>query len=295
LRSKFRIQVLESEVLLIDTLKQKTSNIRDEFKISSYLVIKKGNCKILIGDFTTKDNARYKLTRIKKVFPKAKVVHADNESIIYFQLYEKKKEIKLIRKDTALIDKKTIITSDQKLKVPVKSESENSFDAWNDERYLEANTAADENYLTQQEKEVFYYLNLVRMNPKLFADTYLLNHTGNPDDEYETTLYNELHAMDPLPCLKPNKLCWESAKCHAKISGESGYVGHERENCTSYFWGECCQYGPSDPLAIILQLLIDRGVTSLGHRRICLGSYTELGVSIQPHIGYGSNAVLDFR
>ena len=158
-----------------------------------------------------------------------------------------------------------------------------------------ANTAENEDYLSQQEKEVFYFLNLVRMNPPLFANTYLKKHAGNLNDDYEISLYEELMQLDPLPCLLPNKQCWESAKCHAIISGQTGYVGHERDNCTSYFWGECCQYGPSDPLAIILQLLIDRGVESLGHRRICLGSYDELGVSIQPHTVYGSNAVLDFR
>jgi hypothetical protein len=295
LRSRFRIQVYESEKDNLDSLKQKVSKIREEIRSSVYLIRKKETNKILIGDFTTRDNAKYKLARIKKAFEYSKVVRVENTFVVYFQLYEKKKEIKPLKKDTETADKKTSQNTPADMIKPELSIDDYSFEAWNDPAYLEANTAAYEEYLSEPEKEVFYYLNLVRMNPGLFAGTYLLKHAGIPDDEYEISLYEELMAMEPLPCLKPNKLCWESAKCHAIDSGQSGYVGHERKTCTSYFWGECCQYGPSDPLAIILQLLIDRGVESLGHRRICLGSYDELGISIQPHSVYGSNAVLDFR
>lgn len=59
--------------------------------------------------------------------------------------------------------------------------------------------------------------------------------------------------------------------------------------------GECIHYGQSNALEIVTSLLIDQTVKSLGHRKICLGYFTEMGVSIQPHNGYGKNAVLDFR
>jgi uncharacterized protein YkwD len=165
--------------------------------------------------------------------------------------------------------------------------------AWNDPKYLEANSALNEDYLTDEEKKIYYYLNLVRMNPKLFADTYL-NHLRNSRNKYESSLYSELQKLAPLPVLKPNRKLYESAKCHATESGKSGYVGHSRTKCTKYFMGECCQYGFSNALDIIISLLIDQGVSSLGHRKICLGRYTELGASIQPHKSYGVNAVLDF-
>jgi hypothetical protein len=48
-------------------------------------------------------------------------------------------------------------------------------------------------------------------------------------------------------------------------------------------------------LEIVLQLLIDEDVPSLGHRRILLEKYQTIGVSIQPHSHYGFNAVLDFH
>ena len=168
------------------------------------------------------------------------------------------------------------------------------FSEWDDPKYLAANSAKDEDYLTEEEKQVFYYLNLVRMNPKLFADTYL-RHLKNSDDGYESSLYSELQVLKPLPILQPNRKLFESAECHAKECGERGVVTHERFGCTEYFMGECCHYGESDALGIITALLIDQGIESLGHRKICLGEYTELGASIQPHKTYGENCVLDFR
>ena len=164
---------------------------------------------------------------------------------------------------------------------------------WNDSRYSAAHSAYNENYLTSTEKQVYYYLNLVRMNPKLFAETYLDN-LKSSKDYYESSLYKELKHLKPLPLLKPNRELFESARCHAIESGERDYTGHNRKKCKPSFMGECCHYGVSSPLEIVTSLLIDKGVSSLGHRKICLGNYTELGVSIQPHKTFGENAVLDF-
>ena len=50
----------------------------------------------------------------------------------------------------------------------------------------------------------------------------------------------------------------------------------------------------NDALSILMALLIDQNVSSLGHRFLCLSEYGRLGVSIQPHTGYGYNAVLYF-
>ena len=104
--------------------------------------------------------------------------------------------------------------------------------------------------------------------------------------------------MDPLPLLTDNEKCYQSAACHAKLSGITGYIGHNRnsDECQKkkYFLGECCQYGNDEAVEIILSLLIDKDVPSLGHRKILLGKYTSAGVSIQPHKTYRFNTVLDF-
>jgi hypothetical protein len=246
------------------------------------------------GDFSEKKFARQRLTYIKKTHKKAGIVKSDNDSIFEFFLVEKKKPVS-IKTNIAIPEGKP----DHKIEIKTieskaNEQPENYSTAWSDARYLEANSALNEDYLTGEEKKLYYYLNLVRMNPKLFADTYL-SHLRNSEDVNESSLFLELQKQTPLPVLKPNRKLFESAKCHATESGESGYVGHERSKCTQYFRGECCQYGLSSALAIITGLLIDKGVPSLGHRKICLGSYTELGVSIQPHKSYGVNTVLDFK
>lgn len=166
--------------------------------------------------------------------------------------------------------------------------------AWNDSKYLSANTAKNEKYLTPDEKQVYYYLNLVRMNPKLFADTYLKN-LKNSDDRYESSLYKELQNLNPLPLLMPDRKLYESARCHAEESGKRGYVGHERFKCKEDYMGECIYYGETDALGIVTELLVDKGVESLGHRKIMLDNFTRLGVSIKPHKTYGENCVMDFR
>jgi hypothetical protein len=165
---------------------------------------------------------------------------------------------------------------------------------WNVSAYRGANSAGDEDYLTDEEKRVYYYLNLVRMNPKLFADTYL-GYLKTSTDYYESSLYEELRRIKPRPVLKPNRRLFESARCHATESGERGFVGHERFTCEEYFMGECIHYGQQDALETVTSLLIDQSVVSLGHRKICLGYFTEMGVSIRPHKGYGKNSVLDFN
>ncbi len=176
---------------------------------------------------------------------------------------------------------------------------------WNDNRYLVCNTANEVNYLTENEKKVICFLNLARMNPKLFAETVLDEYAGMMGNEkmksstYFTSLVETMNSMQPVSLLKPDSLCYVSALCHAQISGSMGYEGHVRvkSDCQrkQHFMGECCDYGNDDPLDIVIALLIDEDVPSLGHRMICIDStYSKLGVSIQPHKKYKHNAVLDF-
>lgn len=175
---------------------------------------------------------------------------------------------------------------------------------WNDPRYLKCNTAANTSYMNDDEKEVIYILNLLRTNPTLFANSVILkypdwDHKGflRNIDEYKSLL-DTLRKVKPLSLLYPDSLCFVSAQCHAISSGQAGYVGHERQTkeCRDkhLYFGECCDYGNKEPLPVLMSLLIDQNVPSLGHRYMCLGWYKKIGVSIQPHKGYGNNTVIDF-
>jgi uncharacterized protein YkwD len=181
-----------------------------------------------------------------------------------------------------------------------------SFDAsWKDARYISSNTASRVKYLKPIEKEVIQILNLVRQNPQHFNNTVVAKwpeYMNRPDlkqNRYYTSLVKTLAEMKPVGLLTPDSIAWISAKCHAITSGKEGYTGHDRltKDCEQKekFYGECCQYGYSEAVEILMSLLIDEDVPSLGHRVICLkGTYTAIGVSFEPHKEYGSNTVLDF-
>lgn len=176
---------------------------------------------------------------------------------------------------------------------------------WNDTKFSFCNTARKTSYLSPAEKEVIYILNLVRSYPYLFAKTVLDKYPAKSSRTYLTkdavyyqSLIDTLLTLKPKSLLYPDSLCFVSARCHAIQSGIAGTKGHLRTtaNCIKkeHFYAECCEYGNKEPLAIVLSLLIDLGVPSLGHRKACLGDYTLLGVSIRPHKTLGSNTVLDF-
>ena len=176
---------------------------------------------------------------------------------------------------------------------------------WNKPEYLLCNTASKVTYMSEKEKTVIYVINLVRAYPVLFAKTVLAQYPAlsgkdelTKDQYYYQSLLTTLLTMDTLPLLTDNEKCYQSAACHAMLSGKTGYIGHNRNSAEcenkKYFFGECCDYGNDDPVEIILSLLIDKDVPSLGHRKILLGKYNSAGVSIQPHKTYRFNAVLDF-
>ena len=171
--------------------------------------------------------------------------------------------------------------------------------------YVAANTAQDAAYLTKVEKDAIYYLNLARMNPPLFADTYVKHYSGIPNyikpyafDERKQSLIRELERLKPLDILYPNSEIHEYAECFALESGRRGTVGHDRRGtgCQSNIYAECCNYGINDGLLIILELLIDAGENNaaLGHRKLCLGQYGMTGVSVKPHRSEGYVCVLNF-
>jgi len=178
---------------------------------------------------------------------------------------------------------------------------------WTRPIYGECNTAEKTAYLTKTEKDLIYILNLARKYPELFLNTVVKKYpvrTGNTllfrNKYYYQSLLTRLQKTRSLPILQPDGKCYESAYCHAVTSGEKGYTGHNRQtrDCAAkqYYNGECADYGHKEALDILMSLLIDQGVPSLGHRDICLtGKYTLIGVSIQPHIYFNYNAVLDFK
>lgn len=179
--------------------------------------------------------------------------------------------------------------------------------SWTTEQIAAATTTTDAYYLTEQEKQVFLYLNLARLYPRQFAATYLEDYEGPYGyskgyafDERKQSLLTELYSRNSIQALQPDYEQFLGADCFATEMGERGETGHDRSgtSCSEIFKGECCSYGNhSNGIYYVLGLLIDSGENNaaLGHRRICLSdTYTLLGVAIRSHKKYGKNAVLDF-
>lgn len=65
---------------------------------------------------------------------------------------------------------------------------------------------------------------------------------------------------------------------------------------TFSYWAENCDYGNLDGADVIVHLLIDGGVKSLGHRENCLNpNYQFVGVAQDTHTKYRFVTVMDFK
>ncbi len=172
---------------------------------------------------------------------------------------------------------------------------------WTNTQISEANTAKDIEYLTKVEKECVMYVNLCRLYPKEFLKNELLNYYGSEkyggylkDSKYRKSLIDLLNSMESIDALYFDIEAYNIAKCFAKEQGEAGTTGHTRINCKNGNYAECCSYGMHTGKDIVMQLLIDHDVPSLGHRINCLNKeYTKIGVSVQPHIKWDICAVID--
>ncbi len=184
------------------------------------------------------------------------------------------------------------------------------FTNWPQEQITEASTANEADYLSVEEKKLIMYMNLARINGPLFASTFLNNYVNANNADKKSSdiqsLYQRLEKTIGLEPFLPSKQLSASAEYHAKDMGETGAAGHKSSDGTpwsvrirSFGAGgaiaENCSYGKSDPLAIVIQLLIDKDVPGHGHRENILSRvYRSVGVAIEPHKRYRTNSVQDF-
>lgn len=182
------------------------------------------------------------------------------------------------------------------------------FAEWSQGEMDAANTAAHTS-LSEQEKKVFLYTNLARLDGKKFADTYVKKYyKTNPSVEPNySSLLTDLSSVKNQPMLQYNAALCQSAAYHAQDMGRTGQTGHNSSDGTDcwarvdrYYTCQChraenCSYGCSEALDIVMQLLLDKNTPSLGHRKNILNSsMTEMGTAIAPHLQYGYNCVQDF-
>ena len=92
------------------------------------------------------------------------------------------------------------------------------------------------------------------------------------------------------------------AKDYSISSGREGTVGHKNfdHRFSSLYRsgstvGENCSYRQQNALDAVIDLLIDDGIESLGHRYNILSPvFTKVGVGIAPHRDYENVWVMEF-
>jgi uncharacterized protein YkwD len=180
-------------------------------------------------------------------------------------------------------------------------------------------TKAQEDF-AKEEAELLVLINQLRTNPSLFLKQTVLPYLSNnyPEQEnyrinkdsvtntYIKSLLTDLRNTKPMRALTFDNCLNTQAQMFASDMGVYGETGHNSTRvgffgkrflkCNSKFSvGENCSYGFRQPLFILMQLLIDEDVPSLGHRKNLLNQdYSLIGISIEKHSKYQFNCVMDF-
>jgi uncharacterized protein YkwD len=176
-------------------------------------------------------------------------------------------------------------------------------------------TAGDADYLSRAEKDVILEMNKVRSNPQRYAEMYIKPLFGYFNGLLYTVpgavpirtqegrkaaeeCYAVLMKAESIPILYPREGLSLAAKDHAGDQGRSGQTGHTGGDGSSpedrakrygngALLGENIAYGFETGRDIVVQLLIDDGVPSRGHRdNIMNRGFNCAGVSIGPHRVY---------
>jgi uncharacterized protein YkwD len=185
-------------------------------------------------------------------------------------------------------------------------------------------TARNAVYLDQVERDVVLELNKVRTNPAAYADSHLVTRRRY----YRAKIYRRpgnidlvtsegvraidecirvLKSVSSRNRLKPSRGLSRAADDHVRDTGPRGITGHvgtrgstlsnrvSRYGDWGAYIGEAISYGNDEAREIVIQLLVDDGVPSRGHRKILLQEeFSRVGVAVGAHKTYGAMCVIDF-
>ena len=157
--------------------------------------------------------------------------------------------------------------------------------------------------------EVVAELNRARTNPAAYArliERRLPTYDGREGKRAIREAIRVLQSTPPMAPLNFSSWVSRAAKDHARDQGRSGRTGHTgsdgsdpltriRRYVDSRGAAENLAYGLYDAREIVVELIIDDGVASRGHRvNILNPSYSMVGVATGPHKSYGVMCVMDF-
>jgi uncharacterized protein YkwD len=196
---------------------------------------------------------------------------------------------------------------------------------WTMEELALANTAKDVDYLSTEEKNIIFYMNLARMDGTRFFNTYFQDFVNsnnlkmrrysnynelkvNRYDAYYRGLEQDLKRAKNLGLLYPDETLTYVSDQHGSDMNRHNIIGHVSSDgrtmvnrIDKYYknrgMAENLAFGFSGGLDIVSMLLLDTGIPDVGHRRNILNTTLGLnlvGVSIQPHPHYRYSATIDF-
>ncbi len=184
-------------------------------------------------------------------------------------------------------------------------------------------TARDADYLSDVDKDIILELNKVRTDPSRYADEYIAPRkasyfgrtyrvAGQIDlrTNEGVTAVNEcitaLRRAAPREILLPSMALSAAAADHMNDQSGTGRTGHTggdgsdlRERIERYGdrgsrIGENISYGPADAREVLIQLLVDDGVRSRGHRKNIMNKdFRYVGSAFGSHAKYSYMCVMD--
>ena len=183
---------------------------------------------------------------------------------------------------------------------------------WYKSEISNADVARNINNISDFEKDIVLYHNLVRMYPKKYLEIEILNWSEDiyPKDTlkfdfiwketnlnsfYYKSLVRTLRKQKKLPKLEFNRQLYNDALCLANEQSKNGKVGHKRYRCKTINYWENCDYGSYNGRDVVNSLLVDEGVKNLGHRKTILNpNISIIGGAVSSHPKYETVIVIDY-
>ncbi len=139
--------------------------------------------------------------------------------------------------------------------------------------------------MTPFERDVVYWVNVMRSNPADFNDKYVrsfLNQFPEAQSKYSKSLATDLKKSPALPLFKPTEILYSASIAHARdLAIKQKRLSHSSSSGEDFITrvkkagirgcaAENLYEGKDDALKGVILLLIDQNVPDLGHRKSLL-------------------------